>query len=48
VGREYILDILMREEPHWADNALRAINVAERFDQIVQFVTKKVRWGEYA
>ncbi len=43
MGREYILDILMREEPHWADAALRFVSIPERIDQLVQHVTKSVR-----
>ena len=39
IGREYILDILMREEEHWLDGLLKNLNVAEKVDNVVRSLT---------
>jgi hypothetical protein len=35
IGREYILDILMREEEHWLDGVMKTINVADKINQVI-------------
>jgi len=42
VGREYITDILMREEEHWLDGFMKKINIADKIDQGVKYLTKRV------
>jgi hypothetical protein len=39
VGREYITDILMREEEHWLDGFLRDINIPDKIDQALKAMT---------
>jgi len=34
IGREYITDILMREEEHWLDGFLKDINIPDKIDQV--------------
>ena len=42
IGREYILDILMREEEHWLDGLMKKVNVADKINQLVKSLTKTV------
>mmetsp|Transcript_42211 Transcript_42211/g.99025 ORF Transcript_42211/g.99025 Transcript_42211/m.99025 type:complete len:894 (+) Transcript_42211:165-2846(+) len=42
VGREYISDILMREEEHFLDKWMKQLNVADKIDQAVKYTTKKI------
>eukprot|EP00277_Geminigera_cryophila_P043733 CAMPEP_0173083324 /NCGR_PEP_ID=MMETSP1102-20130122/19305_1 /TAXON_ID=49646 /ORGANISM="Geminigera sp., Strain Caron Lab Isolate" /LENGTH=1085 /DNA_ID=CAMNT_0013960083 /DNA_START=111 /DNA_END=3368 /DNA_ORIENTATION=- len=42
IGREYILDILMREEEHWVDGFLKAVNFSDKINQGVKYLTKQV------
>uniref|UniRef100_A0A7S4PRR9 MATH domain-containing protein n=1 Tax=Guillardia theta TaxID=55529 RepID=A0A7S4PRR9_GUITH len=42
IGREYITDILMREDEHWLDGVLRAVNIPDRIDQAVKSITHNI------
>jgi hypothetical protein len=42
LGREYITGILMREEEHWLDGAIKKLNVADKVDQAVKAITSRV------
>eukprot|EP00802_Teleaulax_amphioxeia_P003602 Tamp_03605.p1 GENE.Tamp_03605~~Tamp_03605.p1 ORF type:complete len:928 (+),score=215.99 Tamp_03605:206-2989(+) len=39
IGREYITDILMREEEHWLDGFLKDINIPDKIDQALKSLT---------
>jgi hypothetical protein len=34
IGKEYISDILMREEEHWLDKFLKEANIPDKIDQV--------------
>ena len=35
IGREYILDILMREEEHWVDSIMKHLNMSDHINKAV-------------
>lgn len=43
VGREYISDILMREEEHFLDKWMKQLNVADKIDQVSAARARRVR-----
>mmetsp|Transcript_17323 Transcript_17323/g.14209 ORF Transcript_17323/g.14209 Transcript_17323/m.14209 type:complete len:470 (+) Transcript_17323:152-1561(+) len=42
VGREYISDILMREDEHWFDGVLKAVNLPDKIDQAIKSITARM------
>ena len=42
VGREYITDILMREEEHILDRIFKEINLPDKIDQAIKWMTAKM------
>jgi hypothetical protein len=41
-GREYITDILMREEEHWLDRVLKEINIPDKIDLALKSFAAKM------
>ena len=42
IGREYILDILMREEEHWVDSIMKHLNMSDHINKAVKSFTKTI------